>query len=433
MNNSNLTWRQKAMLGAAGGLTPLILNLAVVDFEAVFGAFDIPAFIGYAVRVFGVLWSGAFVAALHKSEDRPFLLFELGMIAPALLMAVSNGVNAGKGSPIGSSYGTSPLNTEILATTPVTQEELTIRWASNHQGRQLSTIVVRVLDPNGERIPHAEVLMSRMPDQIRFSVTPFETFSIEPGDYSIDVRATGYEPARVLLAGIERRSVDVVLEPLTFSQDSAVAAIEDFPIDRVSALSKFWRGLFARRMAPVTYYVAAGTFLTASDATTVAAEINAVYGGRLAPTVLERQLANGSEFVIMVLTGLSQPEAIVWSTEMESRLPFLETSVAEMPRVTRICEVLPNLCWDRYGPDTHSVDGTVLVDNEQIDTIDEAYRLARAANSDAFMYQDFKSFGQAKQNLVLFRGQLRNGCRGCTAGITYTYVLNSFGRMHMEL
>ena len=105
------------------------------------------------------------------------------------------------------------------------------------------------------------------------------------------------------------------------------------------------------------------------------------------------------------------------------------------PAATNPCEARPRLCWDRHGPDTHSVDGTVLASNIEIETIDEAYQRAWIDKSDAFIYQDFKSLDpQAKQMLELFtEGQLRIGCNGCTLRITYAYVLNRLGLMHWPI
>jgi hypothetical protein len=82
----------KIFIGGLGALTPIIMNLLVVDFHLLK---DLTLFtvLGYLVRVIVLFYLGGLVAYLHKSEESPVKLFELGIVAPALITALLNGGN----------------------------------------------------------------------------------------------------------------------------------------------------------------------------------------------------------------------------------------------------------------------------------------------------------------------------------------------------
>ena len=80
-----MTTRQKIFLGGLGALTPVVLNLLAVDLKTTFETIGVFVFAGYALRVVGLFYLGGLVAYLHKDENKPIKLFELGIVAPALL------------------------------------------------------------------------------------------------------------------------------------------------------------------------------------------------------------------------------------------------------------------------------------------------------------------------------------------------------------
>lgn len=82
--------RQKIIIGGLGALTPIIMNLLVVDINVLVINLTLFAFIGYAIRVVILFYLGGIVAFLHKNENSPVKLFELGIVAPALITALLN-------------------------------------------------------------------------------------------------------------------------------------------------------------------------------------------------------------------------------------------------------------------------------------------------------------------------------------------------------
>ena len=87
-----MTMRQKMALGAVGAVTPLALNLLVVD-QLALGNLTILAFIGYAIRVAVLVGLGSLVVYLNNDEDNRTRIFQLGLAAPALVTALLNGAN----------------------------------------------------------------------------------------------------------------------------------------------------------------------------------------------------------------------------------------------------------------------------------------------------------------------------------------------------
>ncbi len=82
--------RQKIIIGGLGAITPVIMNLLVVDINVLLINLTLFAFIGYAIRVVILFYLGGIVAFLHKNENSPVKLFELGIVAPALITALLN-------------------------------------------------------------------------------------------------------------------------------------------------------------------------------------------------------------------------------------------------------------------------------------------------------------------------------------------------------
>jgi hypothetical protein len=83
---------QKIFIGGLGALTPIIMNLMVVDFMLL-KDLTLFAALGYLIRVIVLFYLGGLVAYLHKTEESPVKLFELGIVAPALITALLNGGN----------------------------------------------------------------------------------------------------------------------------------------------------------------------------------------------------------------------------------------------------------------------------------------------------------------------------------------------------
>ncbi|MBI5749602.1 MAG: SPOR domain-containing protein [Nitrospinae bacterium] len=83
--------RQKIIIGGLGALTPVVMNFLVIDINVLFVNLTLLASIGYAIRVVILFYLGGIVAYLHKDENSPVKLFELGIVAPAIITALLNG------------------------------------------------------------------------------------------------------------------------------------------------------------------------------------------------------------------------------------------------------------------------------------------------------------------------------------------------------
>ena len=82
--------RKKIIIGGLGALTPVIMNLLIVDLNVLFVKISLLAFLGYFMRVVILFYLGGLVAFLHKDENSPMKIFELGIVAPALITAMLN-------------------------------------------------------------------------------------------------------------------------------------------------------------------------------------------------------------------------------------------------------------------------------------------------------------------------------------------------------
>ena len=85
---------QRIRLGALGSLAPFLVNAAVADPVTVFSAITATAMLGYGFRVVGLMTLGALVAWAHGKETNSLRLFEVGIIAPALVTTMMNAAAA---------------------------------------------------------------------------------------------------------------------------------------------------------------------------------------------------------------------------------------------------------------------------------------------------------------------------------------------------
>ncbi|MFZ5516990.1 MAG: hypothetical protein ACOY90_10155 [Candidatus Zhuqueibacterota bacterium] len=85
-----MTTGKKIMIGGMGALTPIIMNLLAVDLNILLINVTIMAVFGYALRVVVLFYLGGVIAFLHKDEHSPVKIFELGIVAPALITALLN-------------------------------------------------------------------------------------------------------------------------------------------------------------------------------------------------------------------------------------------------------------------------------------------------------------------------------------------------------
>jgi hypothetical protein len=82
---------EKIMIGGIGALTPTIVNLLVVDVKAIMLDITTLVVAVYLLKVIAYFFVGGFVAYLHTDEQNRVKLFELGIMAPAMVMLLVNG------------------------------------------------------------------------------------------------------------------------------------------------------------------------------------------------------------------------------------------------------------------------------------------------------------------------------------------------------
>lgn len=109
-----LDTRGRVVAGALGGLTPVILNMLVVDLSvALQGATALVA-ASYALRAVALTVVGGVAGWLHDDETRAARVFQLGMVAPALLTGMINGAavraDAGLSAPSPTALGVAVLH-----------------------------------------------------------------------------------------------------------------------------------------------------------------------------------------------------------------------------------------------------------------------------------------------------------------------------------
>jgi hypothetical protein len=82
---------QRFFIACLGALTPIITNLLVVDLNTTLINLSIIEGMNYAIRLSALCASACVVVFLNSDEVRPVKLFQLGIMAPALLTSLING------------------------------------------------------------------------------------------------------------------------------------------------------------------------------------------------------------------------------------------------------------------------------------------------------------------------------------------------------
>jgi hypothetical protein len=82
---------QRFFIACLGALTPIITNLLVVDLNTTLNNLSVIEGANYAIRLCALCASACVVVFLNSDEVRPVKLFQLGVMAPALLTSLING------------------------------------------------------------------------------------------------------------------------------------------------------------------------------------------------------------------------------------------------------------------------------------------------------------------------------------------------------
>jgi len=78
-------------IGCAGALTPILVNLLIVDLQTQFSSVTLVSALFYGLRVVLLCLAACVVVFLNSDETRAVKLFQLGITAPAFLTGMING------------------------------------------------------------------------------------------------------------------------------------------------------------------------------------------------------------------------------------------------------------------------------------------------------------------------------------------------------
>ncbi|OGT97418.1 MAG: hypothetical protein A2079_01740 [Geobacteraceae bacterium GWC2_48_7] len=82
--------KEPILIGALAGVTPLLVNLVNIQAETLLSQCQLNVVIGYAVQALVLMTLGAFLVYVN-SEDNKWKAFQIGVMAPALVIGVLNG------------------------------------------------------------------------------------------------------------------------------------------------------------------------------------------------------------------------------------------------------------------------------------------------------------------------------------------------------
>lgn len=100
--NLPMTGWQRFVMGGAGALAPIFVNLLVVDMHTTFEVMAKDPRVAtwlaleYVIKVVALFVVGGVVAYMHDDETKATKLFQFGLGAPALILAGMNGVSMGE-------------------------------------------------------------------------------------------------------------------------------------------------------------------------------------------------------------------------------------------------------------------------------------------------------------------------------------------------
>lgn len=95
---------KKFLWGGLGALAPILVTFAVADAQQIAEKWtqaNETYISGYVVRVFALFLLGGLWAFLHKSEYEPAKLFQLGIVAPAMVTGLLNAANVERPANLG--------------------------------------------------------------------------------------------------------------------------------------------------------------------------------------------------------------------------------------------------------------------------------------------------------------------------------------------
>ena len=91
--------KQRLFIGCLGALAPILVNLYVVDLQTTLTNVLPLEALSYALRILALCMSACLIVYLNGDEARPAKLFQLGVMAPAMLTSMLNGAAIANKTP----------------------------------------------------------------------------------------------------------------------------------------------------------------------------------------------------------------------------------------------------------------------------------------------------------------------------------------------
>ncbi|SAL07539.1 Sporulation related domain protein [Caballeronia calidae] len=82
---------QRVVIAGIGGIAPVLVSLVVVDLETLLLQITVLTISAYVIKVSALFGIGGFVGWLNRKEHDVVKLFQLGIVAPALITTALNG------------------------------------------------------------------------------------------------------------------------------------------------------------------------------------------------------------------------------------------------------------------------------------------------------------------------------------------------------
>jgi hypothetical protein len=161
-----MTPQRRFLLGGGGALMPVLISLLAIDLGALLDSesnLTTGNIIGFGIRYLVLFIVGGVVAYLHEDETKSFKLFELGIVAPALITSLitAQGVAAaGQNSFIISSI---PINMSLISsanaeTLPrIAESNQDVAWSFSDVLDGLSGRVYQKISKAEKKVPERSV------------------------------------------------------------------------------------------------------------------------------------------------------------------------------------------------------------------------------------------------------------------------------------
>lgn len=89
-----MTRKEVFFFGAVGGILPILVSIITIDIAPIIDnpdSLSLGNYIGYGIRVVGLVAAGGLVAIMNHDVKSPIALVQLGVAAPALFTSYING------------------------------------------------------------------------------------------------------------------------------------------------------------------------------------------------------------------------------------------------------------------------------------------------------------------------------------------------------